>query len=112
MQYGVMLAGVTAISIWLCGWSARLLQTHDDPRIVLDEIAGYLLTMALVPPSGFTVIAGFILFRIFDIVKPWPIRWVDRRVHGGLGIVLDDLIAGLFALFFLHLAIWSAKWVG
>jgi phosphatidylglycerophosphatase A len=67
---------------------------HDHPGIVWDEIAGYLLTMAFVEVSWLSVVLGFALFRLFDIWKPWPVSWADRKVSGGLGIMLDDLLAG------------------
>ncbi len=81
--------------VWICGHTAKILKSHDHPAIVWDEFAGYLVTMLLVPATVINVVAGFFLFRLFDIAKPWPIRWVDRNVHGGFGIVLDDLIAGV-----------------
>ena len=90
--------GVIALGIWICGESARRLGKHDDQRIVLDEIAGVLLTsLAVVEKTLFALALVFVLFRIFDIWKPWPIRDVDHSLHGGLGIMLDDLIAALYA---------------
>lgn len=77
--------------------AARGYPCHDHPGIVWDEIAGMMLTLVFIPFSGTTLIAGFILFRLFDIVKPWPIGYLDRRVQGGLGIMLDDIIAALLA---------------
>ena len=86
------------IGIWICGESARRLGRHDDQRIVLDEIAGVLLTsLAVVEKSVFALALVFVFFRIFDILKPWPIRDVDHSLKGGLGIMLDDLIAALYA---------------
>ncbi len=82
---------------WICGHTAKILDSHDHPAIVWDEFAGYFVTMLLVPGTYVNILGGFILFRLFDIVKPWPIRWIDQKVHGGLGIMLDDLIAGVFA---------------
>ncbi len=89
---------VSAAGIWICGASARKLGEHDHPGIVWDEIAGILLTLAIVPNGWRGVFFGFVLFRVFDILKPWPIRVIDRRVSGGLGIMLDDLLAALFAI--------------
>ena len=100
---GLTLAAAVA-GIWLCGRAARALGVHDHPAIVWDEIAGFLVTMAGVPAGWPWVLAGFALFRLFDIWKPWPIRWLDARVAGGLGIMLDDLLAGAFACVLLHLA--------
>jgi phosphatidylglycerophosphatase A len=82
---------------YLCGKTARDLGVHDHGGIVWDEIAGFLLTMLLVPVSVWTALVGFALFRLFDIVKPWPIGWLDKHVHGGTGIMLDDLVAALYA---------------
>ncbi len=93
--------------IWLCGRAARDLAVHDHPGIVWDEIAGFLLTMVAAPPGWYWVVIGFLLFRLFDIWKPWPIRWLDREIGGGLGIMLDDIVAGLFAAACLHgMAYW------
>lgn len=83
--------------IWLCGCSAALLGVHDHPAIVWDEMAGYLLTMLWLPVSIATVLGGFLLFRLLDIFKPWPIGWVDRKMGGGLGIMMDDLLAAVVA---------------
>ena len=90
--------GVIALGIWICGESARRLEKHDDQRIVLDEIAAVLLTSLVVVEKTFLALTlVFVFFRIFDIWKPWPIRDVDHSLHGGLGIMLDDLIAALYA---------------
>ena len=93
---------VIGAGIWICGESARRLKRHDDQRIVFDEIAGVLLTalltaLAVPEKSVFGLLLVFVFFRVFDIVKPWPIRDVDHSLHGGLGIMLDDLIAALYA---------------
>jgi phosphatidylglycerophosphatase A len=89
---------VIAAGIFICGESARRLGRHDDQRIVLDEIAGVLLTSLAVPEQSlFPLALVFVFFRFFDIVKPWPIRDVDHSLGGGLGIMLDDLIAALYA---------------
>lgn len=96
-----MYAAITLLLIvfacYACGVTARDIGVHDYSGIVLDEIVGYLLAMMAVPVGWFWIIAGFSLFRLFDIWKPWPIRWVDRHVKGGVGIVVDDLIAAVFA---------------
>ena len=88
--------------IYICGRSAELLNTHDHPGIVWDEFAGMFITFLLIPITWQNLVAGFILFRLFDIVKPWPIKWVDAKVSGGLGIMLDDILAGLVACGCLH----------
>jgi len=102
--YSVVTLLVILVGVWICGQAAEKLGEHDFGGIVWDEIAGLLVTMWLVPFTWQAVALGFILFRVFDIVKPWPIRWIDRQVHGGLGIMLDDVLAGVFAgglLFFI-----------
>ncbi|MFT5674149.1 MAG: phosphatidylglycerophosphatase A [Paraglaciecola sp.] len=91
--------------IWICGKTAEDMQVHDDSSIVWDEVAGLLITMWAVPLSWQTVLLGFLLFRFFDILKPWPISYLDKHVHGGFGIMIDDVLAGVFALICLHTAL-------
>ncbi|KTC99701.1 phosphatidylglycerophosphatase A [Legionella geestiana] len=86
-----------AIGVSVCDRASSMLNVHDHPGIVWDEVVGYLLTMAFAPVGAIWVIAGFILFRLFDIWKPFPIRSIDRHVHGGTGIMLDDVLAALYA---------------
>ena len=86
-----------ASGVWICGESSRRLGVHDHGGIVWDEIAGYFLTMLLAPSGWLWSALGFILFRLFDIFKPWPIREIDHRLGGGLGIMVDDTVAGVFA---------------
>ncbi|SIQ86376.1 phosphatidylglycerophosphatase A family protein [Marinobacterium stanieri] len=95
--YLVLTLAAFVIGIWLCGRTSRDLGVHDHGGIVWDEFVGYWITMIAVPVDWIWALLGFILFRLFDIWKPWPIRPVDRRVHGGLGIMLDDVLAGVFA---------------
>lgn len=96
----VVVLGVIAAGIFICGESARRLNRHDDQRIVFDEIAGVLLTsLGVLEKSLFAFALVFVFFRVFDILKPWPIRDVDHSLHGGLGIMLDDLIAAVYAAF-------------
>lgn len=90
------------LGIYICDQAAKKLQVHDFGGIVWDEIAGFLITMIGLPFSWQTLLAGFVLFRLFDIVKPWPIRWLDQQVQGGLGIMLDDVLAGVFSALLLH----------
>ena len=83
---------------WLICWQASQdSNSKDHSAIVIDEVAGMLLTLSFVSHGILTYLCAFLLFRLFDILKPWPISWVDKNVQGGLGILLDDLIAGLFA---------------
>ncbi|HMN46714.1 MAG TPA: phosphatidylglycerophosphatase A [Povalibacter sp.] len=103
MQFGWQVHVAFAIAacvtgVWICGESARRLGVHDHSGIVWDEIAGFTITMLAAPSRDWTWwVAGFALFRLFDIWKPWPIREADHRLRGGLGIMLDDILAGLFA---------------
>lgn len=90
--------------VWICGKTSRDLGVHDHGGIVWDEFIGFWLTMFMAPPGLLWPVLGFLLFRLFDIVKPWPIGWVDKHVHGGFGIMIDDVLAGLMALFCLQLA--------
>lgn len=89
----LVVALMFAAGIWLCGESARRLGTHDHGGIVWDEIVGYLALMLVLPAGWPWALAGFVVFRFFDIVKPWPIRQLDHGVGGGLGIMLDDVMA-------------------
>jgi len=90
------------LGVWLCDTCANNLGVHDHPAIVFDEWVGYLITMIAVPRSLALIALGFVLFRLFDVLKPWPIGLADKRVSGGLGIMIDDVIAGLFAAITLH----------
>ncbi len=103
----VVLAALAGI--WLCGRTARDIGVHDHGGIVWDEFVGFWITMIAAPPGWGWLLVGFLLFRLFDILKPWPIRWADTRVSGGLGIMLDDILAGVYALALLQLL---ARWHG
>ncbi len=107
--YSALLLISIALGVYLCDRASREYGVHDHPGIVWDEFAGFWLTMWAVPVSWQTILAGFVLFRVFDILKPWPIGWLDKRVHGGLGIMIDDLVAGVFACGLLHLGL---LWIG
>ena len=102
--YALVVAVVIAVGIWVCGRTAHDLGVHDHPGIVLDEIAGFLVAMTALPFDWRWIAAGFVVFRVFDIAKPWPISLADRRVGGGLGIMLDDVMAGALACAALHAA--------
>lgn len=91
------------LGIYICERASKKLEVHDFGGIVWDEIAGLLITMIGLPFSWQSLLAGFILFRVFDILKPWPIRWFDQHVSGGFGIMLDDVVAGIFAAVVLRL---------
>lgn len=85
------------VGVYICGKTSADLNVHDHGGIVWDEFVGVWLTLIFVPATWFSIVLAFIVFRFFDIVKPWPIRWIDKKVHGGFGIMIDDIIAGLFA---------------
>ncbi len=90
----------------------RALGSHDSKTIVIDEVVGYLVAFAWLPLSWMSMVAAFILFRFFDILKPWPISVLDARVKGGLGVVVDDLAAGLLANLILHFIASRTLWLG
>lgn len=92
-----LLVAMALVGIWICGRVSRELGGLDHPGIVWDEIVGFLIAMSAVAFSWFNLLTGFVLFRVFDIAKPWPISWLDRNIKGGLGIMLDDIVAGIFA---------------
>ena len=85
------------VGVWICDEAAKKLGEHDFGGIVWDEVAGYLITLWFVPLSWQTILLGFVLFRFFDIIKPWPIKWLDQHVQGGFGIMIDDVLAAVFA---------------
>jgi len=95
--YLLILVALFLLGLWACGKTAQELGGGDPGAIVWDEILGYLVTMALAPSGWTWILLGLVLFRFFDILKPWPIGPLDRRVTGGLGILLDDLVAGALA---------------
>jgi phosphatidylglycerophosphatase A len=84
--------------IWLCGYVAREMQVKDPASIVFDEFVGVWVSLFLLPAGWHWVLLGFALFRFFDILKPWPVNWLDQRLAGGWGIMLDDVAAGLYSL--------------
>lgn len=100
--YGILVLAVCISGIYICGKAAKDVGVHDHGAIVWDEFAGFFITMFMVPVTWQSVIVGFILFRLFDIVKPWPISIADKKLAGGFGIMFDDVLAGLFALFIMH----------
>ncbi|VAX10717.1 Phosphatidylglycerophosphatase A [hydrothermal vent metagenome] len=104
LMYGCVVLVMLLFGIWLCGRVAQDLGVHDHGGIVWDEWVGFLITMVWAPPGWLWIVAGFALFRLFDIWKPWPIDWLDRRVSGGLGIMVDDVLAGIYALVTMQLA--------
>ena len=102
---GVIIAAFI-LGIYLCGRTAGDLGVHDHGGIVWDEFVGFWITMIMVPPTWYWIIVGFVLFRLFDILKPFPIGLLDKKVQGGFGIMLDDVIAGLYAGVLLQIAVY------
>jgi phosphatidylglycerophosphatase A len=92
-------------AVWVAGKGEILLGGHDPPCIVIDEMCGFLVSLLWVPLTPLTLIAGFLLFRFFDIMKPPPIRTVERRLRGGLGVVMDDVLAGICTMILLRLVL-------
>jgi phosphatidylglycerophosphatase A len=105
--YLLVVTVLFGLGVWACDYTATRLGVHDHPAIVWDEVVGFLVTMAAAPRGAVWVLVGFLLFRLFDVIKPWPIGLLDRRVSGGFGIMLDDLVAGLLALGVLQLLRWA-----
>jgi phosphatidylglycerophosphatase A len=102
----------TLAGVWICGQSARLMGVHDHGGIVWDEFAGVWLVLLCLPEQSLLYwLAAFVVFRVFDIAKPWPIRWVDQSIEGGLGIMLDDLLAAAFAIGFIWATTMSLNWL-
>jgi len=95
-----------ALGVYWCDRSSKQLGVHDHGGIVWDEFVGYWITMFLAPAGWLWIILGFVLFRFFDILKPWPISWLDRKVDGGLGIMVDDVLAGVYAFIVLQICVY------
>jgi phosphatidylglycerophosphatase A len=106
LYYTVVVLLAAAVGVWICGAASRQLEVHDHPGIVWDEFVGYWITMWAVPLDWAWVLAGFVVFRVFDIFKPWPISVLDRKVGGGFGIMIDDVLAGVMACIVLHFVLW------
>ena len=101
--YLAVVAGLFLVGSFAAGEAEKILDNRDPGAVVIDEIVGMLIAMVAVPLTPLTMTLGFVLFRIFDIVKPFPVDIFDQRLHGGLGIMLDDVIAGIYSLIVLQL---------
>lgn len=97
LVYGLALIITFLLGIWICGKAASDLGLHDPGGIVWDEFVGYWVTMFMAPTGWQWALLGFVLFRLLDIFKPWPVKWADKKIEGGLGIMLDDVLAGIMA---------------
>lgn len=108
--YGLWLVITFVLGVYWCDRSSRALNVPDHPGIVWDEMVGYWLTMLCAPPGWEWMLIGFVLFRLFDITKLWPISVADKKIHGGFGIMFDDILAALFALAALQLIAFTGPW--
>jgi len=97
LQAILLLGLFTGFAVWMSGEAEELFNSKDSSLIVIDEMAGFLVTLFLIPWSVKSVVIGFFLFRLLDIAKPFPIRRIERKVRGGWGVVGDDLLAGIYA---------------
>ncbi len=94
---------LTIVAIGLCGRISKEINVQDHPGMCIDEFVGFFVTMINAPHGWHWVALGFVLFRLFDILKPWPIGFIDKKIHGGIGMVLDDILAGVFGLAIIQL---------
>lgn len=101
--YAVAVLAVCVSGIYICDKTAKDVGVHDHGAIVWDEFAGFFITMFMIPVSWQSILVGFVLFRIFDIAKPWPIKIADKKLSGGFGIMFDDVLAGLISLAIMHI---------
>ena len=101
----ITLVAILFLSFWACDLAGKYYREADDGRIVIDELIGYLITVFLLPFSWSTAIIGFIWFRIFDILKPPPASWFDREMKNGIGVTLDDVMAGIYAAIMLRVCL-------
>jgi phosphatidylglycerophosphatase A len=92
------------IGVWASSWAIKKTKIEDPSLVVWDEYVGMWITLFLAPAGWLWMLVGFVLFRIFDILKPWPVSWADQKLHGGFGAMLDDAIAGVYAFLCLQLA--------
>jgi len=97
LSYCLITLFVIFASIWICGKVSRDINIQDHQGMCLDEVPGFFVTMIHAPQGWQWVLLGFALFRLFDIWKPWPIRYVDKNIHGGFGMIFDDVLAGVYA---------------
>jgi len=104
--YVMILAGLFIVGFFVAGSAEKILNSPDSGCIVIDEILGIFITLTAAPNHPGAWLLGFFLFRVFDILKPFPVSWFDQHIHGGLGIMLDDVMAGLYSLASLHLIWW------
>ncbi len=105
LPYLLLLVPLTLFSCWVSGRAEAIFNEKDSGKIVIDEVVGYLVTMTGAPFSLLSIVLGFFLFRFFDIVKIFPASTIDRQMKNGFGVVLDDVVAGIYACVLLHLVL-------
>lgn len=104
--YLIVVIASCIYGVYICELTSKWLRVHDHRGIVWDEFAGFWITMFLAPPGWQWLLLGFVFFRFFDMLKPWPISLADKHIHGGFGIMFDDILAGLAAFASLQLCAW------
>jgi phosphatidylglycerophosphatase A len=109
-QQALFVAVAAAVSIWIVSRACRATGVGDASQIVLDEFVGQWTTLIAAPKSAIALVMAFLLFRLFDITKPWPVSWADRELRGGLGVVTDDVFAGVLAALVLQLSVRYIVW--
>lgn len=97
-RYVIFVILFSLFCVWLCDKISRDIHEHDHPGMCIDEFAGFFVAMIGAPHGWTWILLGFILFRLFDVWKPWPICWLDKNIHGGFGMVIDDVVAGLYSM--------------
>lgn len=105
VMYMLIVVAMFVLGVWLCGRTSQDLGIEDHPGIVWDEIVGFLVAMFMAPSGWLWIVTGFGLFRLFDIVKPFPIRQLEKKLPGGMGIMLDDVLAGVYAAVILQIIV-------
>jgi phosphatidylglycerophosphatase A len=106
LWYSILMLGIIAGSVWICSKVTKEIGVEDHQGMCLDEIVGFIVTMFHAPSGWGWILLGFVLFRLFDIWKPWPIRWVDAKLEGGFGIIFDDVLAGVYSCLIIQLIAW------
>jgi len=109
--YAIVVILILIAGIYIAGEAEKIYQTKDSSHIVIDEIAGIFFTFIYLPKGISFLLVGFLAFRFFDIFKPFPIRLIDEKIKGGWGIMLDDVLAGIFANLLIRLIGWGTGWL-
>ena len=112
LRYAGAVGVALVAGIFICGWVALDMKAKDPAAIVWDEFVGLWIALFMIPAGWYWLMAGFLLFRFFDILKPWPVSFFDKKVAGGLGIMMDDVAAGLYSLLLLQLAAYGIATYG